>query len=63
MVAFVLLSLLVCNLTPDGFGDDCEEMDIRARTCAEAAAWAQGWIPPGHGIAMAECREQRVAER
>jgi hypothetical protein len=61
--ALVLLVLLVCDVTPDGWGDECETVEIRARSCGEAMAWARGWIPPGHGVAMAQCVEQRRAAR
>jgi len=62
--ALVLLSLLICAIERDGtFADDCDGMEIRARSCPEAMAWARGWIPPGHGVAMAQCVEQRQAAR
>jgi hypothetical protein len=60
-VPLVLLSLLICDAIEGQPGDDCETLEVRASTCTEAVAWAQGWIPPGHVVAMAHCTEQRQA--
>jgi hypothetical protein len=63
MTAFVVLAMLVCNVVDGQPGDDCETLEISARSCAEAAAWARGWIPPGYVVALAQCTEQRQASR
>jgi hypothetical protein len=59
----VVLALIVCGVTAGEIHDDCEHIEIRARSCAEAAAWARGWIPAGHVVASAACSEERVASR
>jgi hypothetical protein len=59
----VLMTLLLCSVTAHGWGDDCEHIEIRARSCAEAAAWARGWTPTDWAVVAATCTEQRQAAR
>jgi hypothetical protein len=61
--ALVLLTLTLCPLTPHGWGDDCETVEIRAANCAQAAAWARAWMPKDWGAVAATCAEQRQASR
>ena len=61
--ALVLLTLTICPITPHGWGDECETVEIRAAHCAQAAAYARGWMPPNWGVVRAECQEQRQASR
>lgn len=59
----VLLTLFVCALENGQPSDDCEGIEVRARSCPEALTWALGWIPPAHVVVHTRCTEQRVAAR
>jgi hypothetical protein len=59
----VLMTLMLCAVTPEGWGDDCETVEIRAAHCEQAAAWAGAWMPQDWGVVAATCSEQRQASR
>jgi hypothetical protein len=61
MPALVLLVAMLCPVTPAGWGDDCETVEIRAAHCGQAAAVMLGWMPQGWGVVAATCTDQRVA--
>ena len=54
---------MLCAVTPHGWGDDCETVEIRAAHCEQAAAWARAWMPKDWGVVAATCSEQRTASR
>ncbi len=62
MGLLVVLTLLVCPAGPAPGDYECDDMEVRARTCEEAAAWALGWVPPGFVVVAATCRDERRAE-
>lgn len=63
MSAFVLLVALLCPIHAGEPSHDCDDIEVRARSCPEAAMAARQWLPAGWAIMAAECREERQASR
>lgn len=63
MNAFVVFLAMLCPIHAGQPGDHCDDIEIRARSCTEAAAAARQWLPAGWAIMAAECREERQAAR
>lgn len=52
MIALVVLHILIC---PPGGALACDRAEVRARSCAEAEAWARGWLRPGQELELDGC--------
>jgi len=63
MIPLVLFTALLCNIEGAGIGDTCQEIEVRAASCQQAAQWARAWMPPKHVLVFGQCIEQRMASR
>lgn len=59
----VVLVLTICPLERGQPADVCDEIEIRAASCSQAAAWGAGWVPAGWAVVSADCRDERMAAR
>jgi hypothetical protein len=61
--AVVLLTAFICDQVRGQPADECEQIEIRAANCGQAAAWLRGWVPPGMIPVQVVCDPVRMAGR